>query len=302
MLNFTTSASLSITQRLSLTLLLSLFLLQLGCTHPAPSQDRAEPPIKAGNGETGEFVWHDLLTGEPDVAKQFYGGLFGWDFETTGRSTLITLDQRAIGSIMEMPATDTRHVARWVASLGVADIAKATEWTLQQGGSVHEGPRYMRNRGEIALVSDSLGAQIGLIELGPKKTITPVSVAINDWLWDELWTTNIDQALKFYSGLYEFEATEATPGYWILKSGEKWRGGIRELFDRDLEQRWVPVIRVNDTRAVSERAQVLGAKIILAAEQREAGDETALLADPGGALFMIQEWSNKDVLEGGRNE
>lgn len=243
------------------------------------------------------MVWHDLLTAEPEAAKKFYGDLFGWNFENVGRMTHIKIDQRAIGSLMEMPATKTRHATRWVASLAVTDIAKATAWTRQQGGKVHEGPRYMRDRGEVALVSDTLGAQIGLVELVSKKTAPPLPVVMNDWLWDELWTKDTDKALIFYSGLYGFELDEIAAGYWILKSGEQWRAGVRELFDPALEQRWVPVIRVADVQAISIQAKELGGRLILAADQAQAEDKTALLADPGGALFMVQEWNGKESIE-----
>ncbi len=198
---------------------------------------------------------------------------------------------------MKMPVTEKRRATRWVASLGVADIAKATQWTKQQNGKVHEGPRYLHNRGEVALVSDSLGAQIGLIELASTKSVPPLPVVMNDWLWDELWTKDTDKAIKFYSGLYEFEPDEIAPGYWILKSGEQWRAGVRELFDPALEQRWVPVIRVADVQAISNQAKELGGRLIFAADQGEAEDKTALLADPGGALFMVQEWNGKENLE-----
>lgn len=282
----------------SLIALLPLLLAQFGCASPASLQEFGDSPFKDGNSEAGELVWHDLLTGEPETAKQFYGDLFGWSFKGVGRVTLIELDQRVIGSIMEMPATETRRATRWVASLGVANIADAVEWTQQQGGTVHEGPLRMRNRGEVALVSDPLGAQIGLVELGLQKDTGLTPALVNDWLWDELWTKDTEKALAFYSGLYEFETDEVTPGYWILKSGKQWRAGVRELFDPDLEQRWVPVIRVESVQAISTRAGELGGRLILAVEQGEAEDQTALLADPGGALFMVQEWRGKDSLEG----
>lgn len=286
------------TRRLSVLLLLPLLLTQFGCVSSVPLESPMGSPFSAGNSEAGEFVWRDLLTGEPELAKQFYGDLFGWDFESTGRITLIKVDQRAIGSIMEMPPTETRHATRWVASLGVVDIEKATQWTRLQGGKVHEGPRDMRDRGKVALVSDSLGAQIALVELGLEKSEQSLPAVMNDWLWDELWTRNTDKALEFYSGLYGFEPDEIAPGYWILKSGNHWRGGIRELFDPALEQRWVPVIRVVDVQEMSAQAEALGGRIVLAADQGEAGDKTALIADPGGALFMVQEWSGKESLEG----
>ena len=29
----------------------------------------------------GKVVWHDLITDVPEASKEFYGELFGWEFE-----------------------------------------------------------------------------------------------------------------------------------------------------------------------------------------------------------------------------
>ena len=67
------------------------------------------PPITSkpsGLERFGVFVWHDLLTTDPDAAKRFYGGLFGWtftDFDVgrDGSYTVIYNGETPIGGIVD---------------------------------------------------------------------------------------------------------------------------------------------------------------------------------------------------------
>ena len=68
------------------------------------------------------------------------------------------------------------------------------------------------------------------------------------------------------------------------------RAGIRALFNKALEQRWVPVIRVEDPLRTSYRAVELGGRVLIAAGESTEDSVTALLADPSGALFTVQRW------------
>ena len=55
---------------------------------------------------------------------------------------------------------------------------------------------------------------------------------------------------------------------------------------------------MNDVKAIAVLAKQLGGKVVIEPENPDYIDQVALLADPSGALFMIQEWSGIDVLKG----
>ena len=247
--------------------------------------------------QPGKIVWHDLLTHDVERAKDFYGNLFGWTFREKGAYHIIQLNGRTIGGIVEIKPQSQRSTARWIASLSVDDVDKSAEFTLKQGGKIHEGPVDMKLRGRGALVSDPQGAKILLLHSNSgDPEDRPANM--NDWLWDELWSSNPGNSLEFYRALVGYTSEEMREGYWILKSQDKWRSGIRSLFDKELEQRWVPVIRVENPQEISANIETLGGSVLIAAGESATDSETALAADPTGALFMIQHWPGMSVEEG----
>ena len=61
--------------------------------------------------EHGTFSWTDLATPDAQASKDFYGGLFGWDFEDNpipddGVYVMARIDGRAAGAMFE---TTDRH-------------------------------------------------------------------------------------------------------------------------------------------------------------------------------------------------
>jgi len=272
-----------------------IIMLQAGC-----SIIQSNDPILENSTltyHTGKFVWHDLVTSDVAATKTFYGQLFNWTFEQRDRYTIVKLNDKRIGGILYIqPKPAELHVARWISSLSVLDVDQATDVVLTNGGKVHKGPENIGDRGRVALVSDPQGAQFSLIHT---KNGDPNDGPIveGSWLWHELWTKNPSDSANFYEALAGYSTVEEFEDYWILKVDNKWRAGIRNLFNQALEQRWVPVIRVNDVKAISNLAKQLGGRTLIEPENPDFVDQVALLADPSGALFMIQEWSGIDSLK-----
>jgi predicted enzyme related to lactoylglutathione lyase len=77
----------------------------------------------------------------------------------------------------------------------------------------------------------------------------------------------------------------------------QWRAGMRAVFRPELEQRWVPVVRVNSVEQTVGLAGNLGGRVVLQTSAGEDEEATALLADPQGALFIVQEWSDAGIQE-----
>lgn len=274
-------------------LILTQFLLS-GCATGNKAADFVLVPVTdapTGNHYPGKFVWNDLLTADVPAAKEFYGQLFGWAFETSGSYTAIKYNGRSIGGIAYVKGAADKPVAsRWLCTLSVTDVDKAAALIVEAGGTVNEGPLDLVNRGRGALVRDPQGAQLMLLYAkdGDPEDEEP---ALGTWLWHELWSNKADESLAFYQKLsgYAFEGDPAS--YLILTKDEQWRAGIRYLDDSELEMRWVPVIRVADTEAVAERAKQLGGKVLVDPRPTEDGGSVALLSDPTGARVIIQRWT-----------
>jgi len=239
----------------------------------------------------GKFVWNDLLTDNVPAAKDFYGRLFGWTFETSGNYTVIRNNGRSIAGIAEIRGSaNNPSVSRWLCTLSVADVDKAVALVAEAGGVVNEGPLDLVNRGKGALVRDPQGAQLMLLYAKDGDPEDEES-AMGAWLWHELWSNKTDESLAFYQKLavYDFEGDPAD--YLILTKKGQWRAGIRYVDDSELEMRWVPVVRVADTEEIAARARQLGGKVLVDPRPTQDGGSVALLSDPMEALVIIQSWT-----------
>jgi predicted enzyme related to lactoylglutathione lyase len=250
-------------------------------------------PITATSSQNhypGKFVWHDLLTKDVGEARQFYGGLFGWSFSQRNRYTTVLNEGEVIAGLIELtPDVEEQQEARWIVSLSVPDVDSAAEFVERNGGSVYAGPGDLANRGRFALVGDPQGAQLVLLR---SFTGDPEDreAAIGDWLWNELWSSTPEASVAFYRQLGEYSQVQEMSHYAILEKDGHWRGGVRTVSSDGVKTRWVPVVRVVDPVAVSDRAKRLGGRVLVDPGEPPSNGDSALIADPSGALFIVQRW------------
>lgn len=265
-------------------LLLSAWL--TGCT-TMQAPPITDPPTQSHL--TGKIVWHDLLTRDVESAKQFYQALFGWTYRQTDHYTLILNQGIPIGGMVQVEDETQKQPARWLAALSVADVARAAKTATEFGGTVHEGPTEIIDRGDYALITDPNGAELVLLHSGSGDPIdaTPKKGA---WLWNELWSQDIQKSLDFYQKLAGYDLTPLSSDYIIAHTQDAWRAGIRPVLIDGIQSRWIPVIRVDDPEALVEQLESLGGQRLLETQQPDNPAKIVLAADPNGALFMVQNW------------
>jgi len=255
----------------------------------------------------GKIIWHDLLTNDPAASQRFYGELFGWEFEAIGIAsglngnatyTLIRHDGQLIGGMIDTKALNNRtDISQWVVLMSVDDIDEATRRVAAEGGSVLTPPRDLQRRGRVAVVTDAEGALVALLETrdGDPADREP---EFGGFLWDELWTTDVERATDFYKGVAGFDSAdwdtdtdaEAPANYRLLKAGDVPRAGIVTKPLEDLDPVWVSYLRVESPAAITARVAELGGRVIVEARPRILGGEVAFVAGPSGAGIALQTW------------
>jgi predicted enzyme related to lactoylglutathione lyase len=105
----------------------------------------------------------------------------------------------------------------------------------------------------------------------------------------ELHTTDLEGARAFYSALFGWRAERieaANRTYLALDLGDGPSGGIVECgTERAL---WLPYVAVPEVSAVSERAQQLGASLLLEPREGPAGWRSVVRAPDGGEVALWQ--------------
>lgn len=278
--------------------IVSLSLLLIGCSGvntPTPPQETLSLPAitKSATGKhySGKFVWHDLLTDDMTKAKTFYAGLLGWTFEDREHYATIYNDGKLIGGMMEVAAPSGSNAeAVWLPWMSVKSVANSVKFVKSKGGKVLKGPLEMKERGKGVLISDPQGAQIVLLHAkgGDPLDATP---KMGDWLWNELWSKSPKESDAFYRHLGQYDRSDSRENYNILIEKGKWRAGIRHIVREDVNEHWVPVIRVEDPEKLLVKVEKLGGTVLMKPTKSLMNGDVAVIADNSGAHLILQRWS-----------
>lgn len=287
----------------SLILVLSSLGLFASCATVEPNLP-AMSRLPTGLHDTGRIVWRDLLTTTPGETRAFYSELFGWEFERPASDIgfgqpdsymLIRHKGRVIGGMFDATTLQREiNVSQWVTIMSVADIDGAVARMTERGGEVLTPPTDVGARGRLALVTGPDGALLGLVQTrdGDPPEVEP---RLNEWLWDELWTDDIDgatNALESVAGLVLDTRSKADTGvtYQVLEAGGQPRAGLMQMpFDGNRSV-WVNYIRVADPAAITARVAELGGSVIIDVQARPVGGRAAMIAGPSGAGVALQTW------------
>jgi predicted enzyme related to lactoylglutathione lyase len=265
------------------------------------------PPItEAPTDErhNGKVVWRDLLTNTPEASRRFYGELFGWEFEQprvfigvgAGDSyMLIRHNGRLIGGMVDTNALGKKeNISQWITTISVADIDAAVGRVAAAGGKVVNAPESIGDRGRMAVIEDSTGALFAMIETksGDPADAEPER---NGWLWDELWTGDVEGATGFYQAVLGFQHTDhavedTDRNYRVLKYADQPRAGVLQNPFEGERPVWVNYIRVEDPAAMTAKVDGLGGRVLVEALARPIGGEVAVIAGPSGAGVALQTW------------
>lgn len=259
---------------------------------------KATEVANAGAAHIGSFVWHDLITDDINKAQDFYGQLFGWEFVNTSRPngadyTLIKNHGHYIAGMLQLddPA-DGGDYSRWLGYISVSDIDTALSTVGGRKGSIVVPNQAIAGIGQAAAIVDPQGAVVGLIASDLEKPVTPDSASTGHIVWNELLTSDPLQAATFYQALsgINIETIERRGGeVRLLKSaGEKRAGVIQNPFDSGAPV-WLSYFSVDDPAAAANKAVSLGGNILLAPRMDVREGTLALIADPTGALLVLEQ-------------
>jgi predicted enzyme related to lactoylglutathione lyase len=275
----------------------------------------------------GTPCWVDISQPDPEAATQFYGALFGWEFEdrmpadSPGHYYAATLDGRAVAAVGSLPE-GAPPTPFWNTYIWVDDADETAAEVRAAGGKVLDVPFDLADAGRMAVCSDPSGAVFCVWQAGRHRGAQVVNAA-GSWNWSDLNTRDPEGAKAFYGQVFGWEAKpvefgegiEATmwrlPGYgeWL----ERLDPGIRERhagagapegfsdaigwmmemsseqFPEDAPPHWSVTFAVEDTDGIAARAAELGGTVV--APPFEAGPtRVAVLSDPQGAVFTVSHY------------
>jgi predicted enzyme related to lactoylglutathione lyase len=274
----------------------------------------------------GVPCWVDTVQPDPQAAVDFYGGVFGWQFEDRmpadgpGHYFVARLggaDVAAVGSAPEGAppgAVWSTYVAVDGADDTVADVRDA-------GGTILADPSDVLDAGRMATFADPAGAVLSIWQAGQHKGAQVVN-APGSWNWSNLVTSDPVAAQAFYGQVFGWETRSVDmggaaatmicrPGYVeVLEMNDpdirrrQADAGAPDGFEnaiawmlpidpddvRGASPRWDVTFAVDDTDAVAARTAERGGTVL--SEPVDQGpSRSAILADPQGAVFSVNSFN-----------
>ena len=237
----------------------------------------------------GEFCWTELATSDWKAAKNFYGSVFGW-----------TADERPMGPNdppYVMLKIGDKHIAAlyenkkaqpgWLGYIAVASANEAAKKAKSLGAKLLSEPFDVMDVGRMANVQDPQGSKFALWEAKRHKG-ADVFGDPNSMCWNELYTTDVEGARKFYTGLFNWKL-KGSPEYTEVHIGNQPIGGMMQLTKemQGMPKAWIPYFAVTDCDATAKKVKSLKGKVHVGPKDIPNAGRFAIIGDPQGAIFAV---------------
>lgn len=271
----------------------------------------------------GVPCWIDTSQPDPDAAAEFYGGLFGWEFEDAmpagapGRYLIARLRGGDVAAVSS-PPEDAPGQAVWNTYIWVEDADDAAAKARAAGGGVLSDPFDVMEAGRMAVLADPDGAVFFVWQArehrGARIVNEPGSLNFN-----VLNTRDPEAARRFYGAVFGWTTLDLGNGeFWTLRAYgdylEELTPGTRERTadlgaagfedavaaiapaDADTPAHWSVTFSTADADATAARAAELGGSVVVAPVDAPYSRLT-VLRDPQGATFSATAFvpENQDV-------
>jgi uncharacterized protein len=251
----------------------------------------------------GKMIWTDLVTPDLAAAERFYGGLFGWTFQSirTGGSdyALAVLDGRPIGGLLQRPMPPgERRQSAWLTFIAVPDVNAARRIALEHGAKNLSPPKTYAGRGTQAVFTDPQGAVFAVLASSTGDSADYLA-APGEWIWSSLLTSDPAQSAAFYKAVFGYEIfdlpSDDDAQHVILASDDYARAGIHTLPPGHRHPHWLNFLRVVDATQTVAQALALGGRVLVEPYVDRHGGRVAVIADPLGAPVGVMEWTEADT-------
>lgn len=247
----------------------------------------------------GRFVWHELLTTNPDAAVGFYEKLVGWKvtrWEHDPSYRMFTFKGTPRAGLMPLP-DDARKMgspSHWLSYVAVPDVNATVKEALDRGATTLVEPMDVPHVGRLAVLADPQGAAFAVFRPSAMPGDPGDEVGLGDFSWHELATTDWGAAWEFYRVLFGWEVEsqfDMGPGetYWMFKRA----GGSRALggmFNKPKEMpvaNWLPYILVPSADRATDVARLNQGMVLNGPMDVPGGDRIAQLMDRTGAATAV---------------
>jgi uncharacterized protein len=248
--------------------------------------------MATGTRKAGEFCWINMLTPQPEQAREFFGQVLGWSyFEMPGIGHGVRVGGRDVGGLFDLHGPNTPPgLPPYIGVMVKVDSADAIGEKVRTLGGTARPAFDIGEQGRMSVCNDPNGAEFDVWE--PKKMHgTDVDSTLHGApCWFETLTTDVDRATTFYSGLFGWTPeVMAMPGYnyTTFKLGDVYVAGLMQITPEMGVKRshWGTYFTVNDVDDAARLAVGLGASLCLPPRDIPSVGRFCGVTSPQGVTF-----------------
>lgn len=249
----------------------------------------------------GRFVWHELLTTDPEAAQAFYTQLIGWGatpMEGAGEPyTMFMNGETPIGGLMKLPADAQAAGAppHWMGYVAVPDVDATAKRATELGAKVLVPSMDVPGMGRFTVFQDPQGPTIAAWQAAGEPGGHDDRPAVGEFSWNELLTDDREAAFAFYCELFGWQQLTAVDmgpsGIYQIYGRAGTELPLGGMFGKTPDMPWPPnwsyYIRVPDVHQWAEKVKELGGQVVMAPMEVPGGDWIVQCTDPQGAHFAL---------------
>jgi predicted enzyme related to lactoylglutathione lyase len=245
----------------------------------------------------GTPSWVDLPTTDPEAAKAFYAGVFGWSYDDQ------PMGEGAVYSIAKVRGLDVAAISpqpqemaaagappMWGTYITVDSADDAAAKVGAAGGKVLMEPMDVMSAGRMVLAMDPSGAMVAFWQanehIGARLVNEPGAL-----VWNELITSD-PSSVKFYEQVAGMTTSAQDMGqgqpYTVFQAGDAMVGGTTPPMMEGVPNHWHVYFGVDDADATAAKVTELGGTILVPPFDTPVG-RIAVAQDPQGAVFSFMK-------------
>jgi predicted enzyme related to lactoylglutathione lyase len=239
--------------------------------------------------------WVDLPTTDPNAAKAFYSGLFGWTYDDQPMDggavySLAMLGDNLVAAISPQPPDMAAAGAppMWNTYIAVDSADDAAAKVEAAGGKVLMGPTDVMDAGRMVFAMDPGGAMVAFWQANQHFGASLVNEP-GTLCWNELITPD-PSAAKFYEQVAGMTTQTEDMGegnqYTVFLAGDRMVAGTTPPMMEGVPTHWHVYFAVADADAAAAKITELGGSILAPPFDTPVG-RIAVAQDPQGAVFSV---------------
>jgi predicted enzyme related to lactoylglutathione lyase len=245
----------------------------------------------------GDFIWFELLTGDPDAAQNYYAKVVGWTVADSGVDgmdyRILNAPDGSIGGVMKLP--DGAGAPTWLGYVGVEDVDRTVERMVAAGATVQMPAMTVDGVGRMAMLADPQGAPLYIMRGQSQETSTAFRMAPDSFghvVWAELTSPDPEAAKRFYADAFGWRQEGSMPmgplgDYQFLHNASGGLGAVMPSSVPGSAPGWLYYFHVRDIDGAAAEVRSSGGTVVQEPIEIPGGDFSLIGLDPQGARFGL---------------